>query len=114
VSEQATIWNGNEFCIVPQDEADELVKQDKAQDVSKRLHGATELKYRRDFTGYRTREVRAAPPSEPKMPAPTANTTADNWQEFRSDAARKLGKAYNKTTKAETIAYMEQNLGMET
>jgi len=54
-----TIWDGVAYRQVSPEEAAKLVKEDKAQDCSERMLSATELKFRRDFKGYQTREVRA-------------------------------------------------------
>ena len=63
-----TIWDGVQYRQVSPKEADRLVEKDMAQ---KMPIGGTEMKFRRDFTGYQTREVRAEKPSAPK-PTPKA------------------------------------------
>jgi len=132
----ANIWDGEEFRQVSQEEADELVKQDKAQDLSKEILSATDLKFRKDFKGYMTREVRAAdplkaapkqkptpvpiiPPTDP-LPKPIpidppqpASVDGNLWMNYRKAAADLLGKPYNMTTKSETLAYMEKHVGIK-
>jgi hypothetical protein len=114
----ATIWDGLAYRQVSHAEAEKLEKEDKCQNLSGKMHSATELKFRKDFTGYLTREVRAKviPPSVTTIPPAKvvgAPVTLDDWAKYRKKAAKLLGKPYNKTTKAETIAYMEKHLGFE-
>ena len=65
-----TIWDGIQYRQVSEKEAERLVEKDMAQVMPV---GGTEMKFRKQFTGYTTREVRAetkpAPAPEPK-PAP--------------------------------------------
>ncbi len=53
------IWNGNEFLEVSDKQGKALVKADKAQDTEEVLKGNEAYKYRAEFTGYHTRELKA-------------------------------------------------------
>ena len=64
-----TIWDGVQYRQVSEQEAKRLVDKDMAQVMSRGMVGGTEMKFRRDFTGYQTREVRA---EKPVAPAPVA------------------------------------------
>ncbi len=125
----ATIWDGEEFRDVPLKEANRLVKEDKAQNVSDHLVSATELKFRKEIKGYMTREIRAEPTVSPVLhippipsvvKKPTTDTkpappdiSAEDWMKYRKAASADLGKPWNKTTKVDTITYMEKHLGLE-
>jgi hypothetical protein len=61
MSKTKLIWDGTQFLEVDAAKADELVEADKAQDLSKKFLSGTELKTRNQFTGYATRELKAAP-----------------------------------------------------
>ena len=78
-----TIWDGVAYRQVSPEEAARLVKEDKAQDCSERMLSATELKFRRDFKGYQTREVRAEPTPEP-TPEPEKKPTQRFTKKKRS------------------------------
>lgn len=110
---QATsmIWDGLKFRHVPPQEAEELEAADKCQNLTKKFYSGTELKFRRQFTGYKTRELRA---EERVAVAPPTPTLTQNWQAHRKAAAAHLGKPFNKTTKEDTISYMENQLGLAT
>ena len=112
-----TIWDGIQYRQVSPEEAARLVKKDMAQICPV---GGTEMKFRRDFTGYQTREVRAefrpAPIKEPEakpVMKPEPEKEVVDWKDYRTAAAKVLDKPVNKTTKAQTLEYMEQNLGTE-
>jgi hypothetical protein len=113
----ATIWDGINFRQVPPQEAEELEAADKCQNLTKKFYSGTELKFRRQFTGYKTRELRAEIPpvvSIPTAAEPAKMPTIANWPSYRKAAAAYLNKPFNKTTKDETIAYMENQLGLAT
>jgi len=71
----STIWDGLAYRQVSAEEATRLVAEDKAQDLTGKLHSALDLKFRHQFTGYQTREIRAETkqpglaPVPPKTPA---------------------------------------------
>ena len=111
----AVIWDGDDYRQVSHEEAEKLEAEDKCQNLSKRNYAATELKYRREFTGYHTREMRAttAPiPRISKAPAAEPQVEASEWMQYKAAAAKKLDKPWNKVTKAETLAYMEKHFGL--
>ena len=122
-----TIWDGIQYLQVPEDEGARLVEKDMAQIMPV---GGTEMKFRKDFTGYRTREVRAADPKpspapekevKKKVAKKTAKKKADPapgpkakpWTHYRKAAAKYHGKTVKKTNKADVLAYMEKHLGTE-
>ena len=117
-----TIWDGVQYRQVSPQEADRLVGKDMAQKMP--IDG-TAMKFRKDFTGYRTREVRAQPnpiptPAMVEPPAqPKAQTTeapvsvSTNWLAHRKAAAKSLGQTMKETTKAQTLTYMEQGLATQ-
>jgi hypothetical protein len=118
-----TVWDGEEFQQLTRKEATALVKADKAQNLDDGLVDGLSLKYRHEFTGYKTREIRPetpAPaavvkPAKPKKPArkkkPAKAADDVDWKAYRKEAAAALGKAVNKTTKAETLKYVEDKEG---
>jgi len=105
-----TIWDGKQYRQVSEKEGERLVEKDMAQIMSRGLIGGTEMKHRRDFTGYQTREIRA---KEPVMPENTTEKEVEiskpkvDWKAHREAAAESLDKPVNKTTKAQTLEYME-------
>lgn len=109
------IWDGEDFNHVTQDEADRLVKADKAQILDGTVDGLG-LRYRAEFTGYKTRELRAAGVRKPSVAEPTetgeepAISEAD-WKDYKAEAAKALDKPYNKTTKKDTIAFLKKKYG---
>lgn len=98
--QKTLIWDGRNFRHVAGEEADQLVNEDKAQNLSVRPR--PKLKFRREFTGYLTRELRADTPATP----------AADWKDHKKAAADFLGKPYPKVTKADTLEYMEKHLGL--
>jgi hypothetical protein len=106
----ATVWDGLTFRQIPPDEAERLEAEDKCQNLSRRFVSGTELKYRHQFAGYATRELRAAP--VPVAVAVVTNPESpSDWKAHREAAAAYLMKPLNKTTKADTIHYLEKDLG---
>ena len=82
------IWDGVAFVDVPRAEAEKLIAEDKAQDVSK--EDGLSLKYRHQFTGYITREMRAEAPIAPvaeevEIVQEEVEATAPpfNWEDHR-------------------------------
>jgi hypothetical protein len=83
------------------------------------------LKYRHEFTGYKTREIRPETPakrattSKPdtvKAPDTTAASKSKSkskpadkvdWLRFKKEAAEAIGKPFNKTTKADVLKYLD-------
>ena len=100
----ATIWDGEDFVKVTKKEARRLVKEDKAQDLTEGFIGGAELKFRHEFTGYTTREIRAEVQPVPVQVKPLKPA---DWKDFKAAAAKELGKPFNKTTKADTLKFME-------
>lgn len=100
-----TIWDGVQYRHVSPQEADRLVEKDMAQ---KMPVDGTAMKFRKDFSGYQTREVRPAKP-EP----PVVVTTVRDWKDYRRAAAEHLDQPIMSTSKKQTKAYMEQELGIQ-
>lgn len=63
-----TVWDGKEFHQVSEKEAEKLEKEDKVQVIRTGFVDGTWYKTRAQFTGYNTREMRAAPPAAPSPP----------------------------------------------
>ena len=82
------IWDGNEYRQVSEEDADRLVEEDKAQICNQQQADMRDRKFRRDFTGYKTREIRA---ETVEKPAPKAAP--------KKKAAKKKKTAAKKTTK---------------
>lgn len=99
------IWNGLEFLHVDRKEAEQLIKEDKAQDVSK--EDGLSLKYRHQFTGYVTREMRAeAPvPEAPAVDVQEDEPVEVDWREF-ADAYKKATGA-RRASEKNVIAWIE-------
>jgi len=53
------IWDGNAFREVSDKVGRQLVKEDKAQEIDQVLRDGEMYKFRAEFTGYKTREMRA-------------------------------------------------------
>lgn len=66
VMAEVTTWDGEEFAQMDEKEARKLEKEDKVQILSDGFVSGLDLKYRHEFTGYQTREMRAAAPANPK------------------------------------------------
>ena len=120
-----TIWDGIQYRQVSPEEAARLVKKDMAQICPV---GGTEMKFRKQFTGYQTREVRADAPAVPTPPRlkpepkpkaapprlkPEPEPKAKPWTHYKKAAAKYHGKTVKKTNKADVLAYMEKHLGTE-
>jgi outer membrane biosynthesis protein TonB len=72
-----TTWDGEEFDQKPEDEAVALEKAGKVQILRDGFIDGLGLKYRHEFDGYKTRELKAAAPkatpkAAPKKPQKTA------------------------------------------
>ena len=85
------IWDGEEFHHVTRDEADKLEKADKCQILSDGFIDGLALKYRRDFTGYKTREMRAEDSAKP-APAPAPKPAAKAKKKTARKSAKKSKK----------------------
>ena len=101
-----SIWDGVAFKDVPEDEAADMVKNDRAQYT----HLAySHLKFRSQFTGYQTREMRAEAPAPvvaaPVVAAPEVEEL--DWKSYRKKAGKAIGKATLKVTKADVEAYLD-------
>lgn len=69
MSRIATTWDGVAFGQMPQSEAEKLEKEDKVQVLRDGFIDGLSLKYRHQFTGYKTRELRAEKPEPKAAPA---------------------------------------------
>ena len=99
------IWDGKEFRRVPEDEAKQLEKEDKAQLMTGFI-GGLDLKYRHQFTGYQTREMRAQEPTVAvEVQEPT--TEADDWEAYKD--AYKEATGAKRASKKAVIEWMEEN-----
>ena len=111
-----TVWDGLAYRTVPEAEARKLVKQDKAQICPV---GGTEMKFRKQFTGYKTRELRADPtpveaPVE-KVEAPDKPKKKEHdWRDYRKQAAKHYKQSFKATKMKQVLSYMEKHLGLET
>ena len=74
------IWDGVAFVDVPRAEAEKLIAEDKAQDVSK--EDGLSLQYRHQFTGYMTREMRAEAPIAP-VAEEIEEPSTFHWEDHR-------------------------------
>lgn len=103
--EDVLIWDGEEFKTVDRETADSLKKSDKAQILSDGFIDGMSLKYRSQFTGYKTREMRAERP-EPEAPPPAGPSREDLEEktvvELR-EIASELDISYSGLKKAELI-----------
>lgn len=84
-----TIWDGIQYRRVGQSEADRLVENDMAQICDKPQSDMRDRKFRRDFTGYKTREVRAEKAPEVKAPEKPAPKKAAKKKAAKKKAAKK-------------------------
>lgn len=101
------IWDGEEFRQVTAEEAKRLVKEDKAQIMDGTVFG-NELKYRHQFTGYHTREMRAEQPPvrvQPAPPEPEGKVEQPDWRSYKAKAKKALGK--DRVTKAQVEGWMK-------
>lgn len=88
-AEFLTVWDGIKIDRLPVEEADKLEKAGKVQ-VYRNGQWPGELKHRRDFPGYKNREMRAGPPDEPAPGAPVDESAPDESQaEAEKKPARK-------------------------
>lgn len=128
-----TIWDGSEFRQVSKEEADKLVRQDKAQDLTDLPVVASDsLKFRHEFTGYSASKAKSPPPSPTPAPAaplptpttpPAAQTTKaavrddtpmKDWRTYRKLAAEAVGKPLNRVTKADVEFYLASQKSSDT
>lgn len=93
------IWDGLQFSHVSKDEAERLVKENKAE-----ICVGQDLKYRHQFTGYLTREMRSADPVEISEPAPAKEL---DWKDYKDEAKKALG--LKRITKAQVEEWMTDN-----
>ena len=110
-----TIWDGLAYRHATQEEAERLVREDKAQICP--VDG-TRMKFRKQFTGYMTREMRAAPaPVEApvvKAKAPVKKKEKEKtWHDYRKRAAKHYNQSIKATKMKQVLAYMEKHLGLE-
>lgn len=64
------IWDGISARAVSPEEAKELVEKDMAQNLTTSTLAGHQFKRRKDFTGYKTRELRADEPGQQATPEP--------------------------------------------
>ncbi len=96
-----TIWDGLEFRQEPEDVANKLIAENKAQDAAK--EDGFSLKFRKDFKGYLTREIRAESPT-PVIPASGKATSQEtekpekagagdavNWNDYKDECKEATG-----------------------
>lgn len=82
---EVVIWDGIEFRKVSSKEAEDLIAKDMAQDAH-RVCGWT-IKARKDFTGYKTRELRAEEPPTPVTVIIEAGAGDSDTEKRESDSA---------------------------
>ena len=107
MSEIIAIWDGLEIREVPRSEADQLVREDKAE-----IMIGNALKYRHQFTGYITRELRAdsSPLPSPSLETPAVEEAALNWQDFKDRYKTATGKK-RATQSAVELWMSEEGIG---
>ena len=93
------IWDGLQFSHVSKEEAERLVKEDKAE-----ICVGGDLKYRHQFTGYMTRELRADPVVEVVEAAPPP---APDWEDYKDEAKKALG--LKRIGKEKVLEWMAEN-----
>lgn len=64
------IWDGNDFRILPEKEAKQLVSEDKAQ-FAEGLQG-TQLKFREEFSGYSNKMMVTGKPANEQTKKPAS------------------------------------------
>lgn len=102
-----TIWDGESFRQVSDEEAARLIKEDKAQGEAE--HGFSHFKYRHQFTGYVTREMRAEAPVKVETPKPEkeeAPKPEKSWRQMRKEVGKAIGKPAMKVTKADVEEFL--------
>ncbi len=128
MTQTVRVWDGISISHVPKKEAAKLVKEDKAQNIEQ-FHGFDHFKFRKDFTGYQTRELRADAPPPPVVPAvketageaeaqvvidPVTDGAGDaetianpiKWEDYKTKAKEDL--SLQRITKAQVQAWMVQ------
>ena len=101
------IWDGLNFLQVTIEEAKRLIAEDKAEDET--IHGNSHFRYRHQFTGYKTREMRA---EKPIAPAPEEDKEVDltEWRSYRKEVGEAIGKPTMKVKKADVEAYLHGDI----
>ena len=117
-----TIWDGNEIRVEQEDVAKDLIAKDMAQDMA--VEDGLSLKYRHQFTGYKTRELRAEVPPTPVVSTPDipqageADKSEDvevvgagveaalNWEDYKSKYRKATGS--KRATRAAVEAWMSE------
>jgi hypothetical protein len=103
------LWNGNEFFVATDEEAKKLIAEDKAEDES--MHGNSHFRYRHQFTGYQTREMRAEAPTPEVEEVPAKNPKDHkSWRQYRKEVGQAIGKPATKVTKADVEEYLNGNV----
>ncbi len=87
-----TIWDGNEFRHVKDQEAKKLEAEDKAQILNTGVVDGATLKYRHQFTGYKTRELRAETNPAPVEEKPKKAKATKKKVAKRKTAKKKVSK----------------------
>lgn len=91
-----TVWDGVSFLEVSEDEAEKLVKEDKAQLIFPTI-GGNELKFRKQFTGYEEK-------AEAMQSAPLKD-----WKSYKKVVAELNDIKVTKVTKSMVEEYLEDN-----
>jgi len=106
---QHVIWDGVTERVVSASEARMLEEKDMAQDMTAQPIAGHEFKTRAQFTGYKTRELRAEQPPVRALVAPSPHITqganAPDWRSYRAATAQWLG--IDKATKVKKAQVME-------
>ena len=100
---QVTTWDGSAFAMMPEDEAKKLEAEDKIQILNQPQIDGLAMKTRKQFTGYKTREIRASAPAEPKQLADYSAYTVNEIKDMIVERGLKLKGA---TLKKDLIAIL--------
>lgn len=107
------LWDGKSFLSVKPEEAQKMVAEDKAQDLTSQRASSYQLKPRSAFTGYNTAAPAKVEAPETPKPEKSGVDPADgpgkaiqdeplkNWMAYKNAVAKDLDKPFNKVTKAD-------------
>lgn len=120
MEETVLIWDGIEFSNVARSKAETMEKEHKCQILTDGFVDGLALKYRHEFKGYATREMRAAPihpPRENNPPQADADSEdeviadySDNTVvELQAMAEERGLEGYKGLRKADLIDLLEQD-----
>ena len=99
-----TIWDGIAYREVTKSEAKSLVREDKAEILI-----GNALKYRHQFTGYMTRELRAetvSPLPSVSLETPQKEEAVLNWEDYKD--RYKTATSKKRATKAAVELWMSE------